>query len=86
MKSLSFQDALLIHFYDQKPPRLLERILLRKSEEGNFDILDLGCGGGRILFSLQKKDLLQNIAFLSEFIERPLIDYYNIKGNTVLLT
>ena len=59
MKGNSFQDALYIHFYDQKPPKLLEKIVLRKSKEGNFNILDLGCGGGRVLFSLQKKGLLQ---------------------------
>lgn len=59
MKGNSFQDALYIHFYDQKPPKLLEKIVLRKSKEGKFNMLDLGCGEGRVLFSLQKKGLLQ---------------------------
>lgn len=54
-------SAFHVHFYDYEVPRLLEWGLLEKSRKGRFSILDLGCGDGRLLFSLQFQGLLKNV-------------------------
>lgn len=71
-----------IHFYDYDVPKLLETAL---SETGKraFSILDLGCGDGRLLFSLQFRGLLKNAdrvvgVDLSEVRVRRLVE--NVSG------
>lgn len=53
-------SAFHVHFYDREVPELLEWILSEKSKRGCFNVLDLGCGDGRLLFSLQRRGLLKN--------------------------
>ena len=48
-----------IHFYDLKISDLVEKAVKNKNS-GDFSVIDLGCGDGRLLFSLQKKELLSN--------------------------
>ena len=57
-KDLDF-DKTHIHFYDVEIPNLLRKAVeLKNSKE--FNIVDLGCGDGRLLFSLQANNLLKN--------------------------
>jgi SAM-dependent methyltransferase len=49
-------SAFHVHFYDYEVPRLLE-----KSRRDRFSVLDLGCGDGRLLFSLQFQGFLKNV-------------------------
>jgi SAM-dependent methyltransferase len=48
-----------IHFYDLEISDLVEKAVKSKNS-GDFSVIDLGCGDGRLLFSLQKKELLSN--------------------------
>jgi 2-polyprenyl-3-methyl-5-hydroxy-6-metoxy-1,4-benzoquinol methylase len=48
-----------IHFYDLEISDLVEKAV--KSKNGrDFSVIDLGCGDGSLLFSLQRKGLLLN--------------------------
>lgn len=76
-------SALHVHFYDYEMPRLLEWALLEKSTRGRYSVLDLGCGDGRLLFSLQFQGLLKNAdrvvgVDLSETKVRRLVE--NVSG------
>lgn len=57
--SFQFYSTSHIQFYDYDVPQLLETALSETSKRG-FSILDLGCGDGRLLFSLQRRGLLKN--------------------------
>ena len=48
-----------IHFYDLKIPDLLEKAVKSKNSR-DFSVVDLGCGDGSLLFSLQKRGLFSN--------------------------
>ena len=48
-----------IHFYDLKIPDLLEKAVKSKNSR-DFSVVDLGCGDGSLLFSLQKGGLFSN--------------------------
>lgn len=48
-----------IHFFDLEVSDLVEKVIKNKNRE-NFNLIDLGCGDGNLLFSLQKKELLSN--------------------------
>lgn len=58
----SFQtySALHVHFYEYAIPKLLQYVLREKDKHGLFSVLDLGCGDGKLLFSLQFSGLLKN--------------------------
>ena len=56
MKNFNKYSKENIHFYDENLPNLLEEIIPNKE----FNILDLGCGDGRIFYALHKKGLLKN--------------------------
>jgi 2-polyprenyl-3-methyl-5-hydroxy-6-metoxy-1,4-benzoquinol methylase len=47
-----------IHFYDLTIPGLLEELIKIKSEEKSFDVVDLGCGDGNLIFNLKNMGLL----------------------------
>ena len=53
-----------IHFYDMKIPLLLEKAIEKKNLDKGFDLLDIGCGDGNLIYSLMKKELLTNVKFL----------------------
>jgi len=57
-KDLDF-DKTHIHFYDVEIPNLLKKAIELKNTE-EFNIVDLGCGDGRLLYSLQANNLLKN--------------------------
>ena len=57
-KDLDF-DKTHIHFYDVEIPNLLKKAIELKNKE-EFNIVDLGCGDGRLLYSLQANNLLKN--------------------------
>jgi len=59
-KDFSHYSTLRVHFYDLDVPKLLEWVLLEKSS-GHFNLLDLGCCDGRLLFILQTLGLLNNV-------------------------
>ena len=63
MKDSLFQDYSKkhVHFYTIMKCSLLQQILLEKSRRGHFSVLDLGCGDGRLLFSLQFQGLLKKV-------------------------
>jgi 2-polyprenyl-3-methyl-5-hydroxy-6-metoxy-1,4-benzoquinol methylase len=48
-----------IHFFDLEVSDLVEKMIKNKNRE-KFNLIDLGCGDGNLLFSLQKKELLSN--------------------------
>jgi len=48
-----------VHFYDLKISDLLEKAVKSKNSR-DFSLVDLGCGDGSLLFSLQSKGLLLN--------------------------
>ncbi|MDY6895078.1 MAG: class I SAM-dependent methyltransferase [Thermotogota bacterium] len=48
-----------IHFYDLEIPDLLRKAIKSKNSR-DFSLVDLGCGDGRLLFSLQERELLSN--------------------------
>jgi 2-polyprenyl-3-methyl-5-hydroxy-6-metoxy-1,4-benzoquinol methylase len=48
-----------IHFYDLRIPDLLEKAVKSKNSR-DFSVVDLGCGDGSLLFSLQKRGLFSN--------------------------
>jgi len=48
-----------VHFYDFKISDLLEKAVKSKNNR-DFSLVDLGCGDGTLLFSLQSKELLLN--------------------------
>jgi len=48
-----------VHFYDLKISDLLEKAVKSKNSR-DFSLVDLGCGDGSLLFSLQRKELLLN--------------------------
>lgn len=48
-----------IHFYDLEIPDLLEKAVKSKNSR-DFSVVDLGCGDGSLLFSLQKRGLFSN--------------------------
>jgi len=48
-----------IHFYDLEISDLVEKAVKSKNSR-NFSLVDLGCGDGSLLFSLQRKGLLLN--------------------------
>ncbi len=52
-------DKTHIHFYDREVPNLLRKAAELKNIK-EFNIVDLGCGDGRLLFSLQANNLLKN--------------------------
>ena len=61
MRDTSFQDysKLHVHFYGRDIPRLLEQGLVSLTHSSKkFDLLDLGCGDGGLLFALHEKGLL----------------------------
>jgi 2-polyprenyl-3-methyl-5-hydroxy-6-metoxy-1,4-benzoquinol methylase len=60
MKKNSFKEYSNkhIHFYDLTIPELLEELISIKNEEKSFDIVDLGCGDGNLIFNLKNKGLL----------------------------
>jgi len=57
-KDIDF-DKKHIHFYDADIPNLLKKAIESKIKE-EFNIVDLGCGDGKLLFSLQANNLLKN--------------------------
>ena len=61
VENSSFQSYSTSHiqFYDYDVPKLLETALSETSKRA-FSILDLGCGDGRFLFSLQCRGLLKD--------------------------
>jgi SAM-dependent methyltransferase len=82
-------SVLHVHFYDYEVPRLLKWILLEKSRRGHFSVLDLGCGDGMILLSLQFQGLLKNVdrvvgVDMSEVRIRRLVE--NVSGVTGLVS
>ena len=63
MKNSSFQSysRIHVHFYDRNIPRLLESALtVMNKVVDKFNILDLGCGDGRLIFALYEEGLLKN--------------------------
>lgn len=64
MKDSLFEDysKKSVQFYEEGHPILVEfGLALVKEIVGKPSILDLGCGDGRLLFSLYKKGLLNNV-------------------------
>jgi len=61
MKKNNFEDYSNkhIHFYDLTIPNLLEELIKIKSEKKSFDVVDLGCGDGNLIFNLKNKGLLK---------------------------
>lgn len=52
-------DKILVQFYDENIPNLLKKSIKMKNSK-KFNIIDLGCGDGRLLYSLQVNNLLTN--------------------------
>jgi 2-polyprenyl-3-methyl-5-hydroxy-6-metoxy-1,4-benzoquinol methylase len=52
-------DKILVHIYDENIPNLLKKSIKLKNQK-KFNILDLGCGDGRLLYSLKLNNLLTN--------------------------
>ncbi len=82
-------SAVHVHFYDCGVPKLLEWVLLEKSRRSRFSVLDLGCGDGRLLFSLQFQGLLKNVdrvvgVDISETRVRRLVE--NVSGSIGLVS
>jgi 2-polyprenyl-3-methyl-5-hydroxy-6-metoxy-1,4-benzoquinol methylase len=79
MKDSSFQSysRMHVHFYGGDIPRLLEQGLVSLNRSSRrFNLLDLGCGDGGLLFALHEKGLLAKaertvgVDISSERIER----------------
>ena len=88
-KDFCFYSDFHVHFYDYEVPKLLEWVLLKKNKRGHFNILDLGCGDGRLLFNLQFQGLLKNVdrvvgVDLSEARVRRLAE--NVSGSIGLVS
>lgn len=62
MQREKFQSYSLkhIHFYDLEVPELLKKVQWNR-DRGDFSILDLGCGNGRVLFACEREGLLNDV-------------------------